>query len=97
MSKSIEWRRINKIDTILEWYKPPEVLVKYYPVGSIGCDKKGGAGKENFRLILLRQYYVRRCEKSIFARIQFFSYWAESYVWNVKNESLMSRDWITLS
>jgi len=42
LRKSIEWRRINKIDTILDWYKPPEVLVKYYTAGAIGYDKSGG-------------------------------------------------------
>ncbi|EFX85377.1 hypothetical protein DAPPUDRAFT_237987 [Daphnia pulex] len=38
-AKSIEWRRANRIDEIVDQWEPPMVLVKYYPMGIIGCDK----------------------------------------------------------
>ena len=39
---TMEWRKKNGIDTILEDWEPPEVLVKYSPGGFTGFDKKGG-------------------------------------------------------
>lgn len=38
---NLSWRQKYKIDTILEDYKPPEVLTKYFPGGLAGCDKEG--------------------------------------------------------
>ncbi|CAL1263337.1 unnamed protein product [Larinioides sclopetarius] len=41
LRKSTAWRKEFEVDTILENYKPPEVLVKYFPVSVIACDKEG--------------------------------------------------------
>lgn len=38
---SLEWRRENRVDYILDEFKPPEVLVKYFPCAPIGKDKLG--------------------------------------------------------
>ena len=38
--QSLEWRKANEIDTIVNW-DPPEVLVKYLPVNIVGRDKFG--------------------------------------------------------
>ncbi|CAL4135455.1 unnamed protein product [Meganyctiphanes norvegica] len=40
LKNNIVWRREWGIDELLDW-KPPEVLLKYYPVGQIGHDKAG--------------------------------------------------------
>ncbi|EFX85317.1 hypothetical protein DAPPUDRAFT_237865 [Daphnia pulex] len=37
---SVEWRRANRIDEILDNWEPPIVLVKYYPLGIVGWDKQ---------------------------------------------------------
>ncbi|GBO20448.1 hypothetical protein AVEN_239976-1 [Araneus ventricosus] len=41
LRKHITWNKEYGVDTILEDYKPPEVLVKYFPVSLIGYDKEG--------------------------------------------------------
>ncbi|CAL4128568.1 unnamed protein product, partial [Meganyctiphanes norvegica] len=38
--KSLDWRREFDVDSVLKW-EPPEVLLKYYPVGQVGHDKQG--------------------------------------------------------
>lgn len=43
--KSIEWRQIHQIDGILDNWTPPEVMKKYYAIGSVGSDKFGCPGK----------------------------------------------------
>lgn len=40
LKNSLEWRREWGIDSLLDW-KPPEVLLKYYPVGQVGHDMAG--------------------------------------------------------
>ncbi len=35
----MEWRRKYKIDTLVEDYKAPEVLTKYFSAGHVGVDK----------------------------------------------------------
>ena len=42
--KSLEWRRVNKVDTIFERYTPSEVIQKYFSFGQIGVDKFGCPG-----------------------------------------------------
>ncbi|GFO27392.1 sec14-like protein 2 [Plakobranchus ocellatus] len=37
----MQWRAKNKVDTILQDYKPPEVIAKYYTGGLFGQDKEG--------------------------------------------------------
>lgn len=39
MLKSLEWRQINQVDTILDKWTPPEVLTRYYSLGATGHDK----------------------------------------------------------
>lgn len=39
--QNLEWRRKNRIDFIREEFSEPEVLIKYYPFKTIGCDKLG--------------------------------------------------------
>lgn len=41
LRKHLKWREKNKVDTILEDYKPLEVLEKYYGGAFIGVDKEG--------------------------------------------------------
>lgn len=43
--QSLEWRRVNQVDTILETFDPPEVFKKYYSLGKTGVDKFGCPGK----------------------------------------------------
>ncbi|CAG5123336.1 unnamed protein product, partial [Candidula unifasciata] len=38
---SLAWRKLHNIDRILDGYKPPDVLEKYYPGGWHYCDKEG--------------------------------------------------------
>ncbi|KAI9561273.1 hypothetical protein GHT06_012229 [Daphnia sinensis] len=38
---SLEWRRLNGVDEILDTYKPSEVFLKYFPAGEVGVDKFG--------------------------------------------------------
>jgi metal transporter CNNM len=35
----MEWRRKYKVDTVLQDYKSPEVLTKYFASGYTGVDK----------------------------------------------------------
>eukprot|EP01138_Halocafeteria_seosinensis_P015907 gb/GECG01016233.1/.p1 GENE.gb/GECG01016233.1/~~gb/GECG01016233.1/.p1 ORF type:complete len:275 (+),score=36.46 gb/GECG01016233.1/:1-825(+) len=35
------WRQEVKADTILQWYKEPEVMKKFFPTGFHGSDKEG--------------------------------------------------------
>ncbi|THD26940.1 SEC14 protein 2 [Fasciola hepatica] len=37
----IKWRLENEVDTILTWFKVPEVIEKYFPGGICGHDKLG--------------------------------------------------------
>ena len=39
LNKSMEWRRKYKVDTVLQDYKSPEVLTKYFASGYTGVDK----------------------------------------------------------
>ena len=41
----MEWRRLYRIDTIQEEFKPPEVLTKYFAAGIPGQDKFLGPSK----------------------------------------------------
>ena len=40
ISKSLEWRKRNGVDDILQW-TPSQVLKDYYPGGLAGYDKEG--------------------------------------------------------
>lgn len=74
--KSQDWRKELDLDHILEW-TPPEVLVKYSPLGCIGFDKYGGTalivphGRVDIRGLLLScsrddyiRYTIQQIEKS---------------------------------
>nr|CAH0109445.1 unnamed protein product [Daphnia galeata] len=37
--QSLEWRQTNQVDKILDTWTPPEVLIKYYAIGTTGKDK----------------------------------------------------------
>ncbi|KAI9561276.1 hypothetical protein GHT06_012232 [Daphnia sinensis] len=39
--QSLEWRQIHQIDGILDNWTPPEVMKKYYAMGTVGSDKFG--------------------------------------------------------
>ncbi|XP_072032708.1 SEC14-like protein 2 [Amphiura filiformis] len=39
--KHLKWRERNKVDTIMQDHKQPEVLEKYYGGGFVGVDKEG--------------------------------------------------------
>lgn len=39
--QSLEWRRLMQVDDVLETYKLPEVIKKFYPLGRCGTDKYG--------------------------------------------------------
>ncbi len=41
----LEWRRLNKVDDILETFTPPEVMTKYFSMGRFGTDKFGCPGQ----------------------------------------------------
>lgn len=41
--KAMEWRRTNHVDTIMDWYREPDVMRKYFPCGFAGYDKQGYA------------------------------------------------------
>ncbi|GIY47532.1 uncharacterized protein CEXT_650771 [Caerostris extrusa] len=41
LRKHMEWRKEYQMDTILTDYKPPEVLIKYFPMNFLGFDKEG--------------------------------------------------------
>ncbi|GFR13717.1 retinal-binding protein [Trichonephila clavata] len=41
LRKHISFRKEYHVDTILEDYEPPEILVKYYPLSFLGYDKDG--------------------------------------------------------
>lgn len=45
IGKTLEWRRVNKIDHLFKTYVPPEVVVKYFPFGEMGIDKFGCPSK----------------------------------------------------
>ncbi len=42
--KSLEWRRINGVDGILQSYTPNEIIKKYFSMGQAGLDKFGCPG-----------------------------------------------------
>lgn len=39
--QSLEWRRLNRVNEILQTWTPPEVIEKYYSIGQTGYDKFG--------------------------------------------------------
>ncbi|XP_046633790.1 SEC14-like protein 2 isoform X2 [Daphnia pulicaria] len=41
LRQSLEWRRVNEVDTIFERYTPSQVFMKYFAIGQIGIDKFG--------------------------------------------------------
>lgn len=41
LRQSLEWRRLNRVNDILETWTPPEVIEKYYSIGQCGYDKFG--------------------------------------------------------
>ncbi|XP_012940167.1 SEC14-like protein 2 [Aplysia californica] len=41
LRNNMKWREQNKVDTMLEWFEPPEVMLKYYTGGLFGQDKEG--------------------------------------------------------
>ncbi|KAK4004691.1 SEC14-like protein 2 [Daphnia magna] len=41
LRQSLEWRRLNGVDEILDTFKPSEVFQKYFPAGEVGIDKFG--------------------------------------------------------
>ena len=43
--QSVEWRRQCRIDTLVEDFRPPEVLRKFYAAGRVGSDKRGNPRK----------------------------------------------------
>lgn len=51
--KSLEWRRMYRIDYIESEYKIPEVFQKYFPAGLMGQDKKKNPG--NFQFAFYQQ------------------------------------------
>ncbi len=44
LRQMLEWRRLNKVDGMLETWTPPEVMRKYYSAGFSGQDKDGCPG-----------------------------------------------------
>lgn len=38
---AMRWRREHEIDSILEWWKEPEVMRRYFPTGFVGRDRDG--------------------------------------------------------
>lgn len=51
ISQSLDWRRANKADEILNTFTPPEAFVKYYSMNHIGTDKFDCPRKErNFKV-----------------------------------------------
>jgi len=78
LRKSLEWRKINRIDTILEEWEIPEVLEKYNSMGVCGNDKFGcpvwicAYGNTDMKGIMMSvtkktylQYFAYNSEKSI--------------------------------
>nr|XP_054768173.1 SEC14-like protein 2 [Lytechinus pictus] len=41
--KDLKWREENKVDTVMEWFKVPEVFKRYWAGGVSGLDKGGHA------------------------------------------------------
>ncbi|XP_057372737.1 SEC14-like protein 2 [Daphnia carinata] len=41
LRQTLEWRRLNGVDEILDTFKPSEVFQKYFPEGEVGVDKFG--------------------------------------------------------
>ena len=39
--QSLEWRKLNQVDDILNTFERPEIMTKYYPMGRCGTDKFG--------------------------------------------------------
>jgi hypothetical protein len=63
--KSLEWRRVNEVDTILERYTPSQVFKKYFSCGQIGIDKFGCPGNtingflRNYNILLFISFLFR--------------------------------------
>lgn len=51
--KALEWRRQFKIDSILNDFKPPEVLLNYVSAGLVGRDKAQSPRKRKSQIKLL--------------------------------------------
>ena len=47
--QNLEWRKTNQVDDIVEKWTPPEVLVKYNPIGICGRDKFHCPGKPTIK------------------------------------------------
>jgi len=43
LRQSLEWRKLNQVDDILETFQRPEIMTKYYPMGRCGTDKFGNS------------------------------------------------------
>ncbi|EFX85375.1 hypothetical protein DAPPUDRAFT_314193 [Daphnia pulex] len=41
LNESLEWRRLNRVNEILQTWTPPQVIEKYYSIGQTGYDKFG--------------------------------------------------------
>ena len=52
LRNSLEWRKKNQIDDILDNWQVPEVLEKYYSMGVCGNDKYGCPCKPFYSVII---------------------------------------------
>jgi len=68
LRKSLEWRKMNKMDTILDEWEIPEVLDKYYSMGVCGKDKYacpvwisayGNTDLKGLMMSVTRKQYIR--------------------------------------
>ena len=58
----MEWRRLHRVDSVLQTYERPEVFKQYYPMGMCGVDKFGSPG--NFKILqLLNDHKQLRANK----------------------------------
>ena len=48
----MEWRRLHRVDSVLQTCERPEVFKQYYPMGMCGVDKFGSPG--NFKILGLQ-------------------------------------------
>ncbi len=70
----MDWRRQHRIDSILDEFKPPEVLAKYFPAGFVGQDKLKNPRKNKKLENLLKQLHWKnkRLVKQTKKNIRFF-------------------------
>ncbi|XP_046460797.1 SEC14-like protein 2 [Daphnia pulex] len=93
LRRSVEWRKANRIDGIVEQWEPPMALVKYYPMGIIGADKffcplwVVSFGKGDWRGIL----------QSVSKRdyLRYISYMAEKSFAQMRKNSLQTENPVT--